>query len=378
MAGINDLVHYNAINVIREAVVLAHRRYRRYPFNDAFEDSDEQFVKLYRLPKPLVQELIDNLDPYLIFPTRVSALNITRKVLCALRFFASESYQWDIAKHMNHAISQTSVSKTIQEVIGALNRPELVNRYVHLPRNMAELVQLREKFYRRHKFPGIIGCVDCTHVAIYPPQVDEEVAYVNRKGYHSINVQLICDLDLRILNVGTRYPGSSHDSYIWNNSALHHIQNLHRNGHTSFAFLGDSGYALRPWMLTPVANAQPGTPEELYNQRQSSTRSIIERCNGVLKLRFRCLLKHRVLQYTPQTSCKIINSCVILHNMCIQNGIAPIELGYDPEDQYVNIDYGIYPEVAEINDNYCRAGNPELVAGRRIQQLIIRNHFYRN
>ncbi|KAJ8929483.1 hypothetical protein NQ314_017815 [Rhamnusium bicolor] len=126
------------------------------------------------------------------------------------------------------------------------------------------------------------------------------------------------------------------------------------------------------------ANAQPGTPEELYNQRQSSTRSIIERCNVVLKLRFRCLLKHRVLHYTPQTSCKIINSCVILHNICIQNGIAPIELDYDPEDQYVNINYGMYPEVAEINDNYCRAGNPELVAGRRIQQLIIRNHFYRN
>ncbi|KAJ8929482.1 hypothetical protein NQ314_017814 [Rhamnusium bicolor] len=70
---------------------------------------------------------------------------MNEQVLCALRFFASGSYQWDIAKHMNHAISQTSVLKTIQEVIGALNRPELVNRYVHLPRNMPELVQLREK-----------------------------------------------------------------------------------------------------------------------------------------------------------------------------------------------------------------------------------------
>lgn len=42
-------------------------------------------------------------------------------------------------------------------------------------------------------FQGCIGCIDCTHV---PPSKDPlntnpEYIYINRKGYHSINVQLV-------------------------------------------------------------------------------------------------------------------------------------------------------------------------------------------
>jgi len=49
---------------------------------------------------------------------------------------------------------------------------------------------------------------------------------------------------------------------------------------------GDSGYPLRQWLLTPIANPTTNA-ENYYNQRQMSSRSIIERCNGVLKMRFR-------------------------------------------------------------------------------------------
>jgi hypothetical protein len=37
--------------------------------------------------------------------------------------------------------------------------------------------------------PTTIGCIDGTHIRIQPPK-DEEHAYVNRKGEHSINVQV--------------------------------------------------------------------------------------------------------------------------------------------------------------------------------------------
>lgn len=50
------------------------------------------------------------------------------------------------------------------------------------------------RFYRVKHFPGVIGCIDCTHVAIIAPKEENnfpEEAYVNRKGYHSINVQLV-------------------------------------------------------------------------------------------------------------------------------------------------------------------------------------------
>lgn len=50
---------------------------------------------------------------------------------------------------------------------------------------------------------------------------------------------------------------------------------------------GDSGYALCPWLLTPFIDPHPGTPEANYNKTFCKARSTIERCNGVLKMRFR-------------------------------------------------------------------------------------------
>jgi hypothetical protein len=44
-----------------------------------------------------------------------------------------------------------------------------------------------------------------------------------------------------------------------------------------------------------------------------------------LKARFRCCLKHRVLHYTPEMAGKIVNACVVLHNLCVDYNIPPPE-----------------------------------------------------
>ncbi|XP_033223610.1 putative nuclease HARBI1 [Belonocnema kinseyi] len=77
------------------------------------------------------------------------------------------------------------------------------------------------------------------------------------------------------------------------------MRELHRLGYTSYFLIGDSEYKLRTWFLTPLYNPEPNTPESRYNDCFTGTRCIIERCNGLLRMRFRCTLKHRVLHYTP-------------------------------------------------------------------------------
>lgn len=89
-------------------------------------------------------------------------------------------------------------------------------------------------------------------------------------------------------------------------------------------------------------DAEKGTLKDIYNQRHKSTRSLIERCNGVLKLRFRCLRKHQVQHYKPTRCSIIITSCAILHNMCINNNIPPVNFGDEDEDQLIEFDYGQY------------------------------------
>ena len=104
--------------------------------------------------------------------------------------------------------------------------------------------------------------------------------------YHSINVQRVCDEKLRFINIVSKWTGSTHYSFILENSPL---KNMFETGAVAEGWLlGKSGYPLRPWLLTPVIN--PTTEaEERYNRAHIKTRNTVERRFGVFKSRFRCL-----------------------------------------------------------------------------------------
>lgn len=104
----------------------------------------------------------------------------------------------------------------------------------------------------------------------------------NRKGYVSINVQEVCDADLKFLDIVARWPGSVHDSTIFNNCFLKHRfeGDFYRNGY----LFGDGGHACKKYLLTPILN--PVTPAEVaYNLAHIRTRNVIERTN-VLSITF--------------------------------------------------------------------------------------------
>ncbi|GBP88545.1 Putative nuclease HARBI1 [Eumeta japonica] len=105
-------------------------------------------------------------------------------------------------------------------------------------------------------------------------------------------------------------------TFIWNAHPLkQHLENLYINENETLWMLADSGYPLRPWMMTPILHAASGSREEYYTYLHIRARNCIERCIGVLKARWRCLLVHRVLHYEPEVVGYIINACVILHNI---------------------------------------------------------------
>ena len=92
----------------------------------------------------------------------------------------------------------------------------------------------------------------------------------------------------KFTQLSANWPGSTHDSHIFTTSSLcTHLEGTHR-GLQDGMILGDSGYACRPFLMTPFIN-----PTERYQQRfnrsHSTTRSIIERAFGILKKRFHVL-----------------------------------------------------------------------------------------
>lgn len=149
----------------------------------------------------------------------------------------------------------------------------------------------------------------------------------------------IVDSNLKFLSVNAKYPGSVHDSAIWTTSPgrVHLIRE--HNSRSNNWLIGDSGYPLEPWLLTPVS--QPTSrQEEKFNAMQIRARNSVERAFGVLKSRFRCVHKNRVLHYRPDKAAIIFYSCAILHNMMVDCGLNDEhddDVIYDEEDPGANI-----------------------------------------
>ena len=108
-------------------------------------------------------------------------------VLIALRFLASGSFLQVIGD--TFGVDKSTVSRVVRDVCLALSRKR--DMFIRWPSNQ-EKETVKNGFYDVASFPGVIGCMDCTHIRIQAPHLDEN-SYVNRKRYHSINVQAICD-----------------------------------------------------------------------------------------------------------------------------------------------------------------------------------------
>lgn len=55
--------------------------------------------------------------------------------------------------------------------------------------------------------------------------------------------------------------------------------------------------------------------QSVFNKRFLSARNSVERSFGVIKSRFRCISRQRVLHYSPERAAKIVYAIFAIHNM---------------------------------------------------------------
>ncbi|XP_071088885.1 putative nuclease HARBI1 [Haliotis cracherodii] len=214
-----------------------------------------------------------------------------------------------------------------------------------------------EEFHQICGFPKVLGCIDCTLIPIQRAKVDE-VAYVSRKGYHAVNVQAVCDAKLRFTNVVVLWPGATHDAHIYNNCSLKRaLEEEKPDGW----LLGDSGYACKPHLLTPVLNPA-NSSEERYNRAHIGTRNTIERAFGVCKSRFRCLHKSSgCLLFEPEKCIAVITACMQLHNLAVS---LRLPVPHDTPDTGIGGD-----------ENHTAHQQAPSDDGNQIRRLLIQSRF---
>lgn len=154
-----------------------------------------------------------------------------------LRFVATGSYQRVIGDLVG--IGRSSTCKIIKSVARSI--ASLSKEYIKFP-SREEIQKSSRNFQQICGFPGVVGAIDCTHIRIMPPQRDIAGLFLNRKNFFSINVQVICNEEMRILNIVARWPGATHDSKIFNSSKV--CQELEHGIYGPIFLLGDGGYVL--------------------------------------------------------------------------------------------------------------------------------------
>jgi hypothetical protein len=172
------------------------------------------------------------------------------------------------------------------------------------------------KFLGLAGFPRVGGCVDGSLIPIDAPK-DFEAQYVDRHGNHSINGVFVCGPRMELYYVSARWPGSIHDSRVLRNSSLYHSCSEGWIQFPGGVILGDSGYSLLDWLMTPVVRPGPQLGVKRYLRRHISTRRLVENSLGVLKEKFPCL---NYLRLIPEFAGIVVLCCYTSCQKEVQSG----------------------------------------------------------
>lgn len=295
---------YNRVQLIRRGMN-KQRIFRDRP-NPYDTYSPVEFRQRYRFSKQSMKYITDIVRDKIKGAERSNGVSAEFQVLIAVKYFATNSFQQVVGDISG--LTNASVCRIVHRVARAI--AEIHHEFIKFPSTTAELNGNKEDFLKIGNFPNVIGAIDGTHIRIQNPGGEDALRFINRKGYYSINCQFVCDAHCKFQNIVARWPGSTHDARIFENSSLKNkLEQI-----TSGYLLGDSGYPCRTYLLTPVLNPKDRA-EHLYNTSHIKTRNTIERAFGILKRRFSCL--STTLRVRLEHAFPIIVACAVLHNIAI-------------------------------------------------------------
>lgn len=158
--------------------------------------------------------------------------------------------------------------------------------------------------------PDVVGCIDGSHIDIKEPRESQD-SYYNRKKFHSVVLQGICDHELKFLDVFIGHPGASHDARILADSFFYAATKC-AGGY----LLGDAAYPLAPWLMAPYKDLGRDFSawKSKYNLVHSQQRIVIVHAFGVLKQRFQRL--YYIDSDSITQACLLILGACVLHNLC--------------------------------------------------------------
>jgi len=251
------------------------------------------------------------------------------KLSMALRWMAGGSYL-DIADM--HGVSDKTFYQHVWQVIEAVHKSyDLKLLELLKPENVrnGSLEKLAEGFDRKSPngvMSGCIGALDGLAVKLEKRALKDEGdkgKFYCRKGFYSLNFQVVADADRRILWCSSRTCGSTHDSMALELTELGAILRdvAHPLNNSDYWFAGDDAYKgpanNSDSLLTPYEGRSLDAAHDAFNAWQSKLRIEVECAFGALVHRWGIL--HRKLSVRPLRHVTTLMSALCkLHNKCME------------------------------------------------------------
>lgn len=285
---------------------------------------------------------------------------------------AKGSYQKNIGISSLFGVSQSTVSRTFNQIVQLIVTHVLPNE-IRFPSTAAQFQSQINGFTQRYSglMPNVFGAVDGTLIAIRTPPIHSQQyparLYRTRKGYTGINVIVISTADSSFCYVNARFPGSVHDSAIFRTSLarIQLLEEFQATGRNNGILLGDQGFAVEPWLFPPLPGNRLAHEEQQFNRAHKQVRMGVENAIGEMKSVFRCLLKDRVLHYTPTFVGKIVYACATLHNFRIRHRVLNAN-DYDSDSDAGSVESAA--NLSDSEDDIVPDGVADIVQDRPRQQ----------
>lgn len=305
-------------------------KYRQHWFEDLWSVRNyplaaEVFKKQFRVTPETFSIILNLTGPSMLRQNTAlrEAVPLQKRVAVAMWRLATGNAYRVISKVFGVGVSTVSI--LVREFITIL--ATIAPNFIKGPTDAAETSVLIDLFQLSTgcPIPQVVGAIDCTHCPINAPATDSKVDYFDRKQAYSVNTQAVVDGRLKFMDVCTGFPGAAHDARVLrhtsffrrsqNQEILHEPATMVSGVLIRPLILADGAYPPFRWLLKPYTRNRVLSRSEIrFNTVLSQSRSIVERAFGLLKTRWRCLLK-KLEQHIENVS-NVILACCVLHNIC--------------------------------------------------------------
>lgn len=192
----------------------------------------------------------------------------------------------------------------------------------------SEMDNIKSKFKEIYNLPNCCGVVDTTHITMCLSSAEPNCkVWLDHEKNYSMVLQAVVDADMRFMDIVTGWPGSMKESGILHSSGLFKLcqKGERLNGskveliggsEIGEYLIGDSGYPLLPWLLTPYQEKYLIESETEFNKIHSAARVVAPRTLAKFKDTWR-FLQGEMWRPDKHKLPRIIHVCCLLHNIII-------------------------------------------------------------